>query len=258
MRALAMTLLTFALIPAAHAAGGLDDPSLGGSSRYERCLSLVRADANRAYTEAARWEAAGGGAAASHCSAMSLVSQRRYAEAATKLDILARGAAGEGAGARSALFGQAGNAWLLAGNAANAESALNAALTLTPDDPDLLTDRARARGLRRNWTGAEADLSAVLARDSSRADLLVLRASARHAQGRKAEARSDIDAALRVVANYPDALVERGAMKAEAGDSDGAKADWNAVIAQAPGSAAARTARENLASLAAPPAAGKQ
>lgn len=248
--------LTIVALPAF--AAGLDDPSLQGASRYDRCLSLARSDANRAYSEAAKWEVSGGGAAATHCAAMALVQLRRYTEAATKLDTLARGAAGNSAAQRSMLFGQAGNAWLLAGNSANAEAALNAALALTPNDADLLTDRARARGMRKDWKGAEADLSSILSRDPNRADLYVLRASARHALGRKNEARADLESALKVVTNYPDALVERGEMKAEAGDTEGAKADWNKVIASAPGSAAARSAKADLDQLAAPaPSPGK-
>lgn len=240
----------------AHAAdlSVLDDPSLG-KNRYERCLELVKRSAATAVDQANGWYADGGGAAAMHCSALGLVELKRFGEAAQKLEQAARqGASGMKAQERAALLDQAGNAWLLDNQSARAESALTAALSFAPQDEDVLADRARARGLRKDWSGAEADLSALLSLDPDRADALVLRASARHAQGRRIDARTDIDHALDVDPAYPEALLERGNLKAEDGDSAGARADWQQVLSQAPGSDAAATAAARLRALSpAPP-----
>ncbi|MGB8363143.1 MAG: hypothetical protein ACLQUZ_11295 [Rhizomicrobium sp.] len=224
----------------------LDDTSLPGVNRYDRCLELAKKNAREAATAAEAWHDSGGGAAALHCAALALVSLHRYSEAAAKLDSAALDKNAGGDDLRVVLFDQAGNAWLLAGLPQKAEASLTAGLALAPKDSDLLVDRARARAARKEWNAADADLSALLATNSNRADVLVLRASARHAEGRKAEARADIERALQIYPGYPEALVERGAMKYEAGDTIGARADWEQVVRDAPNGDAGAAAREHL------------
>lgn len=234
----------------------LDDPSLTGNSRYERCLTLAKNNARDAASAAEAWHGAGGGAGALHCEALALTALHRYREAATKLDQAATIAPGNQPDLRIALYDQAGNAWLLAGNPEKAEASINTALALSPRDEDILFDRARARAARKDWSGAETDLTKLLTLDGDRADAWVLRASARHAESRRAEASADIAHALAVYPGYPEALVERGTMKLEAGDAAGARADWQAVIHAAPNGDAATAARQHLADMAAtPPAA---
>jgi tetratricopeptide (TPR) repeat protein len=240
----------------ASPASPLDDPSLTGSSRYERCLTLAKTNARDAASAAETWHGAGGGAAALHCEALALTALHRYGEAATKLDQAAVIAPGGEHDLRIALYDQAGNAWLLAGNPEKAEASLNIAVTLSPRDEDILFDRARARAARKDWSGAESDLTKLLALDGDRADAWVLRASARHAEGRRAEASADVAHALAVYPDYPEALVERGTMKLEAGDAAGARADWQTAIHAAPNGDAASAARQHLADMTvAPPAA---
>lgn len=226
-------------------------PTVGGRNRYDHCLALVQRDASGAYAQATGWFAAGGGPAALHCEALALVGLKRYAEAAQKLEAAAAGESKAAASLRAELFDQAGNAWLLDGEAGKADFALTSALALEPKDEDLLADRARARGVAKNWTGAFEDLTAVLAIDPARADVYVLRASALHAQGRKAEARADLAHALDIYPGYPEALVERGTMRLEGGDRDGARADWQEAAKEAPDSDAGDAARARLNALAA-------
>jgi tetratricopeptide (TPR) repeat protein len=223
--------------------------AFSGKEGYARCVDLVRNDPHEAVSAAETWHNNGGGAAALHCEALGLTALHRYAEAAVKLDQAALIAPGD---IRVALYDQAGNAWLLAGNPDRAETSIDSALALSPHDEDILFDRARARAARKNWSGAEQDLSLLLQLDSNRADAWVLRASARHAEGRKAEANADIARALAVYPDYPEALVERGAMKLEAGDVNGARADWQAVLHNAPNGDAAAAARDHLAAMTAP------
>jgi tetratricopeptide (TPR) repeat protein len=219
----------------------------GSAIRYDECLDLVRHHPSEAYDEATKWADAGGGGAALHCEALALTELKRYPEAAQKLEDAANAAPAM----RAELLDQAGNAWLLAGDAAKAETALSSALALAPKDEDILSDRARERGVARNWTGAVEDLTAVLAIDPDRADIYVLRASALHAQGKRTEAQADIAHALDIYPNYPEALVERGAMRLEEGDRAGARADWQEAAREAPGSSASETARKHLEQLAA-------
>ncbi len=219
--------------------------------QYDACLNRAQSDPAGALLQASNWSKQGGGAAADHCAALALVGLRRYGEAASRLDALARSPFAADPSRKTALFDQAGNAWLLAGRADSAVASFSAALGIDPFDADLLADRARALALKQNWPKAESDLSAALLVNPDRADLYVLRGSARHAMGRKADARADFDRALRLQPGNADALVERGTMKFEAGDAAGARADWQAVVSAAPNSPAAQTAQQHLADAAA-------
>ena len=223
-------------------------PARASSEQYSQCVAAIAVSPDDALKRALTWAERGGGAAAEHCAALALITLKRPAEAAARLDRMAQVQPGD-ARNRATLYDQAGNAWLLAGQPQNAESSFSSALALTPNDADLLIDRASARGLRKDWKGAEADLTQAYALNRANPEILVLRASARAAQGRKDEARADIDAALALNPIFPDALVERGAMKLAAGDKIGARADWQQALTAAPGSAAAATARNYLSGL---------
>jgi tetratricopeptide (TPR) repeat protein len=226
----------------------LNDPALG-SNPYDRCLKLIDKSPGTAIDQATDWYQNGGGPAALHCEGLALIRLKRFAEAAGKFEEAARSGATGSRDERAALLDQAGNAWLLSGKPDKADEDFSSALGYAPHDEDTLADRARARGLSKNWAGADADLTTVLSIDPNRADVLVLRASARHAEGRKLEARADIDKALDVYPDYPEALLERGAMKAEGGDSDGARADWEKVLSVAAGTSAADEAKVRIQAL---------
>ena len=214
---------------------------------YAQCVALVQTNPSQAEEGARAWQNEGGGAAAVHCRALALTALKRYAEAARTLDDLARGQEITDNLQRAALFDQAGNAWMLAGMASNAAQSFSAAIAQSPNDVDILADRARARAMLKDWSGADADLSAALLKDQNRADLLVLRASARWAVGRKADAATDIVRALALYPDYPAALVERGMMKYSAGDMEGARKDWKKAAFGT--GAAADAARRNLEAL---------
>lgn len=245
-----VALALLAAEPAAAQVSALDDATLGGQNRYDNCLLLIRSAPQNALNAATDWEKNGGGGSATHCESVALVALHRYSEAAAKLDTLARTT--PGSTDRAALYDQAGNAWLLARRADNAQASFTAAITFKPHDADLYLDRARAFALKPDWISTDNDLTAAIAAAPGRADLFVLRASARHALGKKADARADIDQALKLSPSNADALEMRGDMKMETGDQTGAKADWQAVVTQSPRSAAASTARDRLASLSQP------
>ena len=214
-------LAVFALAMISLPAWAADD-----SARYQACVGQAESNPQAALATANAWQ--NGGTAAAHCAALALVGLKRYGEAAAKLDTLAR-SAGLDLSLRGEILGQAGNAWLLAGNAKNADASFAAELILNPRDPDAFTDAARAKAALKDWAGAESHLTAALAINARRPDLLVLRASARHALKKTVEARADLEKALALQPGMPDALVERGEMKREAGDGAGARADWQAA-----------------------------
>ena len=233
------------LTPAMAQAAVGNAPWVPDQAHYRRCLADSSANPVLALADAESWTKAGGGVPAEHCAALSLVSLKRYPEAGARLDRIAGGRATLDVQFRIALYDQAGNAWLLAGEGAKAVQSLTGALTLSAGDPDLFTDMARAQAMVRNWHEVVLDLNAALQLSPRRADLLVLRASARRALKQYAEARADIDTALKLKPGDGDALVESGLLRKQLGDLGGAKRDFQAALKTASAGTAAE-ARENL------------
>lgn len=230
--------LAFATAPAAARIADAPRP-------LSACLHLIESDPDRALEEALIWVHEGGGLPADQCAAQAMVAQGAYREAATRFEEMAASRRVPNDAERAGLRAQAGNAWLLAGLADRARPAFDAALALSPDDPDILFDRARAHGMARDFAAAEKDLTAVLRRDPGRDDALTLRASARRALGNLQGAREDIEAALARNGRNQEALVERGGLRLDAGDVDGARADFLSaalVDAETPAGQAAQDA----------------
>jgi tetratricopeptide (TPR) repeat protein len=219
------------------------------ADHYERCMALARSEPEAGRDMAQRWRTEGGGHPAEHCEAVALIGLKKYPEAARQLESLADQMTKAPADLRAEVLGQAGQAWLLAGDTAQAHSVLSQALLIAPDDLDLLTDRAAAAGALGKPAEAVADLDRVLAKDPGRADALTFRASAKRALGRLDEALLDAEAAVRLAPKSADALLERGNILALADDPKGARRDWEQVAKLAPGTPAAAAAKTNLARL---------
>lgn len=219
------------------------------AGRYRRCLVDSSANPAAVLVDAEAWAKAGGGVPAQHCAALALVSLKRYAEAGSRLDKIAGGPDKLEAQFRAALYDQAGNAWLLAGDGARAVQSFSGALTLSAGDADLFADLARAQAMRRNWQEVVLDLNAALQLSPRRADLLVLRASARRALKSYQGALADTEAALKLNPGDGSALVERGLLRRQLGDMGGARRDFQAALKTASGSVA-EEAKTNLDDLA--------
>jgi tetratricopeptide (TPR) repeat protein len=172
---------------------------------------------------------------------------KRYPEAAARLDALGR--AQDMGNLRASVFDQAGNAWMLAGDATRAAASFSAALALSANDADLYADLARAQAMQKAWSEVEADLNAALALQPRRVDLLVLRASAREAQGKLKPAFEDADAALKIKPNSAEALVQRGEITRQIGDTAGARRDFEAALKLVGGGETSDAARRDLAEL---------
>jgi regulator of sirC expression with transglutaminase-like and TPR domain len=224
---------------------GLGDP-------YQACVAAIETDPTEAFERALVWRSQGGGMQADHCAALALIALDEPGEAASRLDTLARRSDAGTLLERARLLAEAGNAWLLAAQPANAEVAFSAALKLAPRDAELWTDRARARAAQMNWDDAEADLTNALKLDPAQPEIFVLRATARSAQGNNVGRKFDIDAALALNPDYPEALVERGIIKLEMRDIPGARADFVRVLQLAPESPAADLVRIRIEALEVP------
>jgi tetratricopeptide (TPR) repeat protein len=243
-----ISMLVVAAMPmgAQAAVGTAGAPS--DSARYRRCLADSGGNPAAALADAEGWIKSGGSVPAEHCAALALITLKRYAEAAARLDRIAGGRATLNAEFRVALFDQAGNAWLLAGDGAGAVQSFSGALALSAGDPDLFADLARAQAMRRDWHEVDLDLNAALQLSPRRADLLVLRASARRALKRYEDSRADIEAALKLKPGDGSALVERGLLRRQLGDIGGARRDFEAALKTGSGNVAAE-AKTNLEDL---------
>lgn len=229
-----------------------EPPRLTDDPEYDRCLSLLRDDAEGAIAFAQQWERAGGGEGARHCAAWALINLGEPERAADQLERLARGSLA-GAPARASVYGQAGQAWMMAGDANRAFGAITIALTLQPGDPDLYTDRAVALASLRRFADALQDLDRALRIDPERAETLVFRAASLRALERVDEAVASVERALALAPDNPEGLLERGILRQLRGDADGARRDWERVLAVAPDTVAADLADQNLSLNAAGP-----
>jgi tetratricopeptide (TPR) repeat protein len=198
------------------------------SGRYGRCLDIVEKNPAIALADANGWAKSGGGTPADHCAALALVRLKRYAEAAARLETLARARDTPGA-MRPEIFTQAGNAWLLAGNGGKAVASLKSALALSTGDADLYADLGRAEAMLRNWKDAVTHLGTALAMRPGNPELLLLRASAQRALRQYRPALNDLNAALKQQPANAAVLMERGLLRRDLGDLGGARTDFAAA-----------------------------
>lgn len=216
---------------------------------YEDCLAIARESPDEGFEQAIAWRDEGGGAPAKHCVAVALVQLGHYEEAAGRLEALSEELGGQPNGMRAALLQQAGHAWLLGERNSRAYAAFSAALSLDPDNVDLLIDRSVVLAAAASYWEAIDDLNAALGQAPNRVDALVFRASAWRYLDALDLARDDLDRALTLAPRANDALLERGIVRRLDGDTVGARDDWMAVIRDDPESQAAEIARRNLEKL---------
>ena len=220
------------------------------AERYEACMTMTRRESMTAFEQALNWQDQGGGAPAKHCAAAALVAMKQFKEGATRLEALAQEIKQPDLEpVRIGALAQAGQAWLLAGDANRAYAALSAALKLAPQDPELWIDRGQALATAKNYQEAIQDFDEALKIDGTRADALMFRASAWRYMEDLGRARVDIDKALKIAPTDPDALVERGNIRRLTEDVAGARADWMEVIRRYPDSSAAAAAQANIEKL---------
>jgi tetratricopeptide (TPR) repeat protein len=243
--------LLFATAAAAEPAGSPTRPAGRRNAEadavtYDRCLKLAKQNPGAAQSLAQTWHEQGGAHPAEHCAAVALVGLKRYKEAATRLEALAQAMTTAPAGLRADVFDQAGQAWLLAGDAVRAYAAAGQALGLQPNDPELLLDRAEAAASAGYYDKAVTDLDHLLKADPGRVEALIYRASANRALDRLDAALADVEKALTLTPNSVSGVLERGNIRRLKGDLDGAREDWKRVGQLAPGTQADMAAKANL------------
>lgn len=230
---------------AAPAPPAAEPEALTFDARHAACLARAGAEPRAALREAERLAAAGAGSIAEHCAAAALLALGESAEAAMRLERL--GLEGEAPSqVRAAWLAQAGQAWLMAGDAARSHAAATLALVLAPDDPDLLTDRAIAAATLGRVFEAIDDLNRVIDIDPARAEAFVFRAAAWRQAGRAELAADDLGRALGLDPGNPEAYLERGMLRAAARDFAAARGDFLRAAELAPGTPTEELARAQL------------
>ncbi|MBV9537474.1 MAG: tetratricopeptide repeat protein [Acidisphaera sp.] len=227
-------------------------PRIAEGERYEHCLSMLDEDAPGASAEAEAWQGNGGGEAAAHCMALARIAMGEPVIGAQMLESLARQSEAPQA-ARAMVFGQAAQAREMANDIAHAFDDATQAVALSPDDPDLLLDRAIAAGALGKYQDSIDDLDHALEIDPHRLDAMVLRGSAWRHLDHLELAADDIDRVLLADPDNAEALLERGILRQRGGDMAGAQADWERAMKLAPDSATADLAQQDLALLEAGP-----
>ncbi|HEY3912242.1 MAG TPA: hypothetical protein VGM07_20500 [Stellaceae bacterium] len=217
---------------------------------YARCMKLAKEDPHAAQSLVRSWLARGGAHPAEHCAAVTLITLGQYQQGANGLQALAQAMTTAPAALRADVLDQAAQAWLLAGDPTRAYAAAGEAVSLQPNDPNLLIDRAEAAASAGYLNRAVDDLDRVLKANPNEVDALIYRASAYRALDRLDPARTDIDKALAQAPHSPAALLERGNIRRLEGDAAGARKDWREVGQVAPGSPEDMAARANLEHLA--------
>jgi len=219
------------------------------ADHYERCMDETRRNPGAAWDDALAWRDAGGGHPAEHCAAVALIGLKQYDEAGKRLEKLADEMFKAPPELRAQVIGQAAQARLLGGDPTRAVELLTQALAITPQDRDLMTDRAEAYAAGGKYREAIGDLDKALAADPRRIDALVFRAAAYRALQQLDPALRDAEAALRLAPDDPDALLERGNIRRLKGDNAGARQDWLRIVQVAPNTPADEAAKTNLEKL---------
>ena len=244
------------LLPLMFQVGSTPSALSPNEQRYRACIALATSDPKAAEAEADRFRSAGGGARAHQCQGMAYTQEARWGDAATAFEAAARDADAAHDPEAARYWAQAGNAWLAAGDAVKAQTALTTAITAGTLDNfgrgEALLDRARAQVAAGRLASARGDIDA--AQEATPKDPLawLLSATLARRMNDLPRAQTDIAEALKLSPDDASVQLEAGNIAALSGDADGARTAWQAAAKLAPGTAIADNARAALAQFDAP------
>lgn len=218
--------------------------------RWERCVELAVDAPAEGIAEANRWRLAGGRFLAEQCRGMAYARQQRWVSAGGAFETAAREAEVARDRRASKYWAQAGNAWLAAGEAAKARTALDAALaTGTLEGLELgeaHLDRARALVASGDLAGARSDLDKALVHAAKDPMAWLLSANLARRTGNVPLAREHIAKAVEMAGDDASVQLEAGNIAAVARDEAGAKAAWTRAAQLAPDGPIGASARAAL------------
>ena len=223
-------------------------------ARFELCAVVAAKDPARALDEASAWAIAGGGGYARECAGLAYVAENRWKPAAAAFEQAARKFEAEQDGRTAArLWVQAGNAELAGGDAKQARSHLDAALSggrlEGTEAGEALLDRARAAYALGDGKAARVDLDAALRLVPADPLAWLLSATAARRDGDLVRAQADIEQAATRSPDDASVALEAGNIAVLSGADDAARTAWGAAVRSAPTSPAGKAAAEQLARL---------
>ena len=247
-----MLLLPLFLLQTATPASAQPLPTLD-EVQFSECLKQAVADAPSAVTQASDWAQKGGGYLARACHGYALATDFKFDLAVPLLTEAARGAEARQEDRAARFWAQAGNAAIAVGELDVALDSLSRALaatTLTPGErADTEIDRARALvGLNRNGE-AEAALTTARSLAPENAAAWLLSATLARRENKLPDALGFIKTAAALGPRDPAVALEAGNIAIAAGDDASARKQWEQVLAIAPNSRQATSAKAQLAAL---------
>jgi tetratricopeptide (TPR) repeat protein len=221
--------------------------------RLKACLKQAATHPALAVDDAQQWRSEGGGYKAQQCLGVAYAGQQRWAGAAAAFEIAAQEAAAAKDEHAADYWALAGNAWLGAGEAEKALTALNSALDAGALSGSALgeaqLDRARARVAGGDMSGARDDLDGAIVNAPEDPLAWLLSATLWRRMDNLPRAAKDITQALRMAGDDPSVHLEEGYIAALAGEDVAARAAFARVLELAPGTPQADQARAGLAQL---------
>lgn len=235
------------------------EPALpsGDQAKFEACAALAESEPAQAVEQAGAWRIAGGGVLARQCEGLAFAAQKRWLPAATAFEAAARDADTKNDGRAANLWMQAGNAALVAGDAARARTAFDAALARGQTTGlalgEIHLDRARARFALGDKAGARTDLDAAVKLAPADPLAWLLSATLARKSGDLERAQADIAEAVKRSPDDAQVALEAGNIAIMTGHEDAARTAWQAAVRNSPASDAGKAAAEALARLDAKP-----
>jgi tetratricopeptide (TPR) repeat protein len=179
-------------------------------ARYEACLAEIDSDPMAAYETGLAWQAQSGGWPAAHCTALAIIATGDVAEGARRLEVNAEGAVAAGSYARAVMSGRPGDAWLAAGEPAQALRAFTRGRDFAPDDAGLALGRSEAALEAGLYEVAEQAGDDAVALAPQSAEAYRLRGRARLELGALEAAEADMRAARERDPESIEVLLLRG------------------------------------------------
>lgn len=219
-------------------------------TRFARCVALAEAKPDAAIAEADRWRLAGGGLLSRQCLGLAYAAQQRWAAAAVAFEQAAREGERTQDSRVAALWIEAGNAMLAAGEAAKARVHFDAGLgtgTLRGAEAgEAHLDRARALVALNQPQPARTDLDQALKLVPADPLAWLLSATLARRQGDLKRAESEIGEAMRRAPDDANVALEAGNIALLQDAPAAAQTAWREAVRLAPKSAAGIAAAKAL------------
>ena len=223
----------------------------------EAGVALVKSAPEKAIEAASVWRVAGGGLSARHCLGLAYAAAERWAPAATAFEQAAAEAETAKDARRADFWAQAGNAWLAAGDPAQAKRALDSALVAGSASEELRgevhLDRARAAVALGDMAGARSDIDQALKLVPADPFAWLLSSALAIREEKVARAQADIAKASQLAPNDPDVLLQAGTVAGITGEVEEARTLYARAAKAAPDSPAGQAAAAALAANAGEP-----